>query len=218
MLYYLEAIDEILQNRKLARNLSSSSSTPATSPFFNTILNSSSNTPAQLGLGSSVEMKISLPSELDKKSAEEALVYLLNQVAESAKTIQKCADHQKCMTDDVLQLSRLRSNKLVINDTFYRPYDTVNTAVIIFKPQVETKVPPHTTYFSSLSLFFWRLNLFVCRSSPSKSILKKTTRTSRFWAIQCESIRFCRTSYPMLSNSLITVASRSSYPSPIRLP
>ena len=107
-------------------------------------------------------MKISLPSELDKKSAEEALAYLLKQVTESAKTIQKCADHQKCMTDDVLQLSRLRSNKLVINDTFYRPYDTVNTAVTIFKPQVETKVPPHSTFFSSLSLSLFLVTKLIC--------------------------------------------------------
>ena len=154
MFYYLEAIDEILQNHK-SRDLSSSTaslssstaSAPATSPMFNTILNIASKAQPQPRRGSSVEIKLSLSAELGTKSGEEALAYLLEQVSESAKTIQKCADHQKCMTDDVLQLSRLRSNKLIINNTFYRPYDTMNTAVTIFKPQVDTKVPSFSTLF-----------------------------------------------------------------------
>ena len=149
MFYYLDAIDEILQSHKLTRSLSSSasslssstSSTPATSPMVGAILNITSKTPpTRKRRGLAVETKLSLSSELDKKSGNDALAYLLEQVMESAKTIQKCADHQKCMTDDVLQLSRLRSNKLTINSAFYRPYDTFNTAVIIFKPQVDTKV------------------------------------------------------------------------------
>ena len=160
MFYYLEAIDEVLQNHKLSRGLSSSvaslssstASVPATSPIFNTILNIASKAQPQPKRGLSVE--ISLSAELEMKSGEEALAYLLEQVSESAKTIQKCADHQKCMTDDVLQLSRLRSNKLTMNHTFYRPYDTMNTAVTIFKPQADTKVPSNLHPLRSFSFSY----------------------------------------------------------------
>jgi signal transduction histidine kinase len=158
--YYLEAIDEILLKHKLARNPDSEPSVPSsptsTSPLLNTILNIAPKSPPSLTRSVSAPAqpapapapapapppsttKLSLSSEIEKKP-EETLLYLLEQVMVSAKTIQKCADHQKCMTDDVLQLSRLRSHKLTITNSYYNPYDTVVTAMTIFKPQAESKV------------------------------------------------------------------------------
>lgn len=76
----------------------------------------------------------------EEKSPEDTLAHLLEQIMEASKTIQKCADHQKCMTDDVLQLSRLRAHKLTIANSLYSPYETVRTAMTAFKPQAESKV------------------------------------------------------------------------------
>lgn len=74
------------------------------------------------------------------KNPEKLIFYLLEQLVLSTNSIQKCAEHQKCMTDDVLQLSRLRSHKLAITNTYYHPWDTLMTAMTIFKPQAESKV------------------------------------------------------------------------------
>jgi hypothetical protein len=140
--YYLEAIDEILQNHKLTNILnpsSASSSSPTSaasspttpSPLLHTILNSAPKSPPTHQRTAQQVDKLTLSSEEEQKP-EDTLTYLLEQVMASAKTIQKCADHQKCMTDDVLQLSRLRSNKLTITNTFFNPYETVLTAMTIF--------------------------------------------------------------------------------------
>jgi hypothetical protein len=64
----------------------------------------------------------------------------VNQVRLCAVTIQSCAEHQKRMTDDVLQLSRLRSHKLVVVNTYYRPWDMVQTALRVFGVQADRKV------------------------------------------------------------------------------
>lgn len=122
--YYLEAIDEILQKQKQEDKGTTSSPQSA-----NHALPKSSKL-----------ARVSDDKYLTEKKPEESIGYLLQQVITSANSIQKCAEHQKCMTDDVLQLSRLRSHKLAIANAYYNPWDTVMTAVSIFKPQAESKV------------------------------------------------------------------------------
>lgn len=87
------------------------------------------------------------------KNPEKLIFYLLEQIMVSSNSIQKCAEHQKCMTDDVLQLSRLRSHKLTITNTYYHPWDTLLTAITIFKPQAESKVT--FNYFFNFCFFFF---------------------------------------------------------------
>ena len=88
----------------------------------------------------------------------------IEQIRSCAATIQSCAEHQKRMTDDVLQLSRLRSHKLEILNSYYRPWEMVQTTLRAFGVQANNKVgslltpflcvlliPPST---SSLGFFF----------------------------------------------------------------
>jgi putative lipase involved disintegration of autophagic bodies len=70
---------------------------------------------------------------------ESNTTYLLTQMLECAKSVQTCAEHQKCMTDDVLQLSRLRSHKLAITNAYYKPSDLVHTTNS-FRAHAESKV------------------------------------------------------------------------------
>jgi hypothetical protein len=51
----------------------------------------------------------------------------------------RCAEHQKCITDDVLQLSKLRANKLVLSNNFFLAKDVVNTVVRMFSVQAQNK-------------------------------------------------------------------------------
>lgn len=51
----------------------------------------------------------------------------------------RCAEHQKCITDDVLQLSKLRAHKLVLNNNFFLPEDLIGTVVRMFKVEAENK-------------------------------------------------------------------------------
>lgn len=83
---------------------------------------------------------ISSFKEVEDKSEIGLLKYMLEQVMQSTESIQKCAEHQKCMTDDVLHLSRLRSHKLAISNSFYHPWETIMTASSIFRQQADTKV------------------------------------------------------------------------------
>lgn len=41
------------------------------------------------------------------------LTEYLSQMKVCAASVQTCAEHQKCMTDDVLELSRLRAHKVI---------------------------------------------------------------------------------------------------------
>lgn len=44
------------------------------------------------------------------------LAEFLSQMQVCASSVQTCAEHQKCMTDDVLELSRLRAHKVLISN------------------------------------------------------------------------------------------------------
>ena len=150
MFYNLDVIDKLIQHNKesISSSLAASSvgsSALGTSPRSG--VPASTTLPSQKQRGLSVDLQLSLPAELDKMSGDDALVFLIEQVVESAKTIQKCADHQKRMTDDVLQLSRLRANTLTITNTPYQPYDTVMNVMTIFKSEVEAKVLPIPSSF-----------------------------------------------------------------------
>lgn len=61
-------------------------------------------------------------------------------MAQIMESIQKCAEHQKCITDDVLHLSRLRSHKLNVANSFYHPSEVVLAAIGTFKLQADVKV------------------------------------------------------------------------------
>jgi hypothetical protein len=71
-------------------------------------------------------------------------------MVECSKSVQTCAEHQKCMTDDVLQLSRMRSHKLSINNAYYRPNELIQTIIHAFRAQAEHKVPLYLLFSSSL--------------------------------------------------------------------
>ena len=152
MFYNLDVIDKLIQHNKESLSSSPTASSVGSSELGTSPISgapASKTLPSQKQQGLSVDLQLSLPAELDNMSADDALAYLVEQVVESAKTIQKCADHQKRMTDDVLQLSRLRSNTLTITNTLYQPYDTVMNVMTIFKSEVEAKV-----LLSPLSFFF----------------------------------------------------------------
>jgi hypothetical protein len=67
-------------------------------------------------------------------------VYLLKQLVDCAKSVQTCAEHQQCITDDVLQLSRLRSHKLSIANSYFRPTELIHNLIHSFRAHAESKV------------------------------------------------------------------------------
>eukprot|EP01114_Cavostelium_apophysatum_P014679 TRINITY_DN3865_c0_g1_i1.p1 TRINITY_DN3865_c0_g1~~TRINITY_DN3865_c0_g1_i1.p1 ORF type:complete len:760 (+),score=192.26 TRINITY_DN3865_c0_g1_i1:237-2516(+) len=65
----------------------------------------------------------------------------INQMQNSVNTIDKCSQHQKALTDDVLNLSKLENNKLELNYTPFKPKDLVDSVMTMFQPQfVEKKL------------------------------------------------------------------------------
>lgn len=102
------------------------------------------NDPSSL---SPILVSISTSAEVEDKSYTGVVNNILNQVMNAREYIQKCAEHQKCMTDDILHLSRLRAHKLNINFSFYRPWDTLTTTINIFKRQADSKVIPTIYYY-----------------------------------------------------------------------
>lgn len=58
---------------------------------------------------------------------------------ESAETISLCVQHQKSIVDDILTVSKLDSNLLVINPTTARPADVVSRVVRMFEPELQAK-------------------------------------------------------------------------------
>lgn len=87
-----------------------------------------------------VESVIScLKSGVDISQKEVELADLLLQLKNSIGSIQTCAEHQKCITDDVLQLSKLRAHKLVLTNSWFDPKDLVDTVVKMFKVEADNK-------------------------------------------------------------------------------
>jgi hypothetical protein len=78
----------------------------------------------------------SVLSEDDNKQIE----YLANQVFECSKSVLACAEHQKCMTDDVLQISRLQTHKISITNAYYSPNELLHTVANAFRAKAECKV------------------------------------------------------------------------------
>ena len=93
------------------------------------------------------------PLDLDGGTGADIYSSCLEQIRICAATIQSCAEHQKRMTDDVLQLSRLRSHKLAVENVYYRPWDMVQTTLRVFRVQADKKVIPRAC--SSFSIFFF---------------------------------------------------------------
>lgn len=124
---YLASINEIIESEEKKRDNKKESPTLAPTPG-----KSPPKSPSLTAISSFQEVK--------DKSDTGLLKYMLDQVMQSTESIQKCAEHQKCMTDDVLHLSRLRSHKLIISNSFYRPYETIMNVVGIFRQQADNKV------------------------------------------------------------------------------
>eukprot|EP00026_Physarum_polycephalum_P000093 Phypoly_transcript_00093.p1 GENE.Phypoly_transcript_00093~~Phypoly_transcript_00093.p1 ORF type:complete len:2228 (+),score=422.82 Phypoly_transcript_00093:105-6788(+) len=72
-------------------------------------------------------------------SFERELIDQIEHIKVSAGSVQICAEHQKCITDDVLQLSKLRANKLVLSNNFFLPSDLIFTVVRMFSVQAQNK-------------------------------------------------------------------------------
>ena len=84
----------------------------------------------------------------------ETYAFFIEQVRMCTATIQSCAEHQKRMTDDVLQLSRLRSHKLAVLNAYYRPWDMVQTTLRVFGVQADNKVRSFLFSFYFIFVFF----------------------------------------------------------------
>ncbi|KAH6685941.1 aerobic respiration control sensor protein arcB [Plectosphaerella plurivora] len=58
---------------------------------------------------------------------------------EAAQTITLCVQHQKSIVDDILTVSKLDSNLLVITPVATQPLDVVRRAIKMFAPELEAK-------------------------------------------------------------------------------
>ena len=136
-------------------------------------------------------------SLLDLESTAGANIYgsFLKEVRLCATTIQSCAEHQKRMTDDVLQLSRLRSHKLVVENVYFRPWDMVQTTLQAFRVQADKKV----MHCSNLSLKF--THLFCFRDWNCDLSHKDWTSARRSLGTTSGRIRSYTTCSPMQSSS-----------------
>jgi hypothetical protein len=80
---------------------------------------------------------------------------LVGEIAQCSKSVQICTEHQKCITDDVLQLSGLHSHKLTVVNAYYSPCDLLDTIVKTFRAPAEQKV---FMSFTAISLSFLKNN------------------------------------------------------------
>lgn len=58
---------------------------------------------------------------------------------DAARTISLCVQHQKSIVDDILTVSKLDSNLLVITPTPAQPSDVLKRAVKMFEPEIQAK-------------------------------------------------------------------------------
>jgi hypothetical protein len=65
---------------------------------------------------------------------------LVSLILECSKSVLSFAEHQKCMTDDVVQLSRLQTHSLTITPVYYHPHELLQTIAHAFRAQAESKV------------------------------------------------------------------------------
>jgi signal transduction histidine kinase len=77
-------------------------------------------------------------------NSENSIDYLVKQISLSSKSVGTCMEHQKCMTDDVLQFSNMRTNKISITNTYYSPYVLLRTIIQTYRAQAEQKVSYHS--------------------------------------------------------------------------
>ena len=97
----------------------------------------------------------------------ETYAFFIEQVRSCAATIQACAEHQKRMTDDVLQLSRLRSHKLAVLNTYYRPWDMVQTTSRVFGVQAGKKVSSSPSIYFCLYIYIYIYIYFFILPIPA---------------------------------------------------
>jgi hypothetical protein len=74
------------------------------------------------------------------KNSADNMAHLVEQIVYCSKSVQTCAEHQKCITDDVLHLSRLKSNKLSVNNAYYSPCELLDNIVRTYRAKAEHKV------------------------------------------------------------------------------
>ena len=136
-------------------------------------------------------------SLLDLESTAGANIYgsFLTEVRLCATTIQSCAEHQKRMTDDVLQLSRLRSHKLVVENVYFRPWGMVQTTLQAFRVQADKKVMHCPNLFSKFT------HLFCFRDWNCDLSHKDWTSARRSLGTTSGRIRSYTTCSPMQSSS-----------------
>jgi signal transduction histidine kinase len=63
------------------------------------------------------------------------------QMRQSLASIQTCADHQKRITDDALELSRLKSHKLSLINSSFDLCELIQSTITLFTASAEAKVP-----------------------------------------------------------------------------
>ena len=63
----------------------------------------------------------------------------LENCIESARTISLCVQHQKSIVDDILTVSKLDSNLLVLTPTTAQPADVVRRVIRMFEPELQAK-------------------------------------------------------------------------------
>ena len=78
----------------------------------------------------------------------------IEQIRWHVANVRSCAEHQKRITGDVLQLSRLRSHRLEILKSYYRPWEMVQTTLRAFSLQADSKVESLLLWLPLSPLFF----------------------------------------------------------------
>ena len=63
----------------------------------------------------------------------------INSCVDAAHTISLCVQHQKSIVDDILTVSKLDSNLLVITPVVAQPVEVVRRAVKMFDPELQAK-------------------------------------------------------------------------------
>lgn len=78
---------------------------------------------------------------------------------ESLEAIEKCALHQKVITDDVIQASRLESSNVQLNNVNYVPFAVINNMVQMYSTELTNKQIAFDLRYTSSALFLYGLRL-----------------------------------------------------------
>ena len=76
---------------------------------------------------------------LKKKTIDVEMVKCIDFILDGLKAIKTCASHQKIITDDVLDFSRLEVKKLKLNIHSFRPSEVISSVISTFSAAIHAK-------------------------------------------------------------------------------